>query len=179
MEAKNRERLLIIITVSCIALLAADKLVIGPLGEVWKSRSKKIATLEDKLTNGALLVERKDDWNKRWKEMKEEGLPADESVAQDMVLRAVSRWVQDSRLSVRSLAPEWLKEKKGKSEFHEIRVQASAQGRMDSIARFLYEIERDPLPLKIEDMTITSRDNLGRELSLNVSFIGLARMDKK
>ena len=51
--------------------------------------------------------------------------------------------------------------------------RADAFGSLPSITRFLYEIEKDPLALKIESVEINARDNTGQQLSLGLQVSGL------
>ena len=53
----------------------------------------------------------------------------------------------------------------------ECRVDAS--GTLPALTRFLYEVEQDPLALKVESVEITSRDNNGQQLSLALQVSGL------
>jgi hypothetical protein len=97
------------------------------------------------------------------------------SLAEDQVLKSVGRWARDSRLSVTSLKPRWLRDE---DDFRKLEFRAAAEGNMESIARFVYELERDPLPLKIEDIEIAARDERGDRLSLGVRFSGLVLMEE-
>jgi len=66
MDSKRRETLLIIAAVACVALLAGDRLVLTPLGRVWKTRSVRIADLKTSVEKGEILLDRLDDLEKRW-----------------------------------------------------------------------------------------------------------------
>ena len=44
---------------------------------------------------------------------------------------------------------------------------------MSALTRFLYEVEKDPLALRVESVEITSRDNDGQQLSLALQVSGL------
>ena len=54
-----------------------------------------------------------------------------------------------------------------------LECRADAFGSIQSLARFLYELERDPLALKVDELEITARDSEGQQLSLSVRFSGL------
>ena len=49
MNPKNREQLLIVLTVAAVALLAGDRFVIEPLIASWKQRNADIAALQKKV----------------------------------------------------------------------------------------------------------------------------------
>ena len=54
-----------------------------------------------------------------------------------------------------------------------VECRADAFGSLQAITRFLYEIERDPLALKIESVEINARDRAGQQLSLGLQVSGL------
>jgi len=77
---------------------------------------------------------------------------------------------------VTSLKPRWSRKEK---VFRKLEFRATAQGGIGSIARFLYELETDPLPLKVEDVVVTARDGRGDVLALGIRFSGLVLTDEK
>ena len=54
-----------------------------------------------------------------------------------------------------------------------LECRADAIGSMDALTRFLYEVEKDPLALRLEAIEITSHDNDGQQLSLALQVSGL------
>ena len=54
-----------------------------------------------------------------------------------------------------------------------LECRIDALGSMPALTRFLYEVEKDPLALKVESMDITARDNDGQQLSLALQISGL------
>ena len=175
MESKRRKRLLAVAAIACVAAVAGDRLVLSPLNNLWTTRSERIAELEKSLSKGRLLVDREEAMKERWREMKDRSLPAEMSVSEDRILKSVGRWVRDSRLGVTSLKPRWTDDEEN---FKKLEFRATAQGGMESVARFLYELETDPLPLKLEDIEIAARDERGDMLTLAVRFTGLVLVDE-
>jgi len=41
------------------------------------------------------------------------------------------------------------------------------------LSRFIYDVEKGPLGLKLESVDLTSRDNTGKQLSLGLQISGL------
>jgi Tfp pilus assembly protein PilO len=174
MEPNRRKRILVLAAIVCVAAVAGDRLLLSPLQNLWTARSERIAELEKSLSKGRLLVDREQAMKERWQDMKRRSLPADMSVAEDQMLKSVGRWARNSRLGVTSLKPRWTDDE---DDFKKLEFRAAAQGGMESIARFLYELETDPLPLKVEDMEIAARDESGSALALAVRFTGLVLAD--
>jgi hypothetical protein len=46
-------------------------------------------------------------------------------------------------------------------------------GNLPAIARFLFQIERDPLGVKVDSMELTARDAQGSQLALIIQVSGL------
>ena len=176
MEVKQRERILIFAAIICLALLAGDKLILSPLSDLWIERSERISELKDLLRDGDFLVKREDVIKGRWDQMNSISLPQNMTEAENRILNSLNRWTQDSRINITSVKPRWAENDEAfmKLEFH-----ASGNGNLASITRFLYELETDKEPLKVEELDITSRDESGNNLSLDLRFSGLVLLSEK
>lgn len=171
---KDRQSLLLLAALLAFGLLVSDKLIFSPLARVWKQRSARIASLEKSINNGALLLERAGSIEERWKMMKEGALPANSSEAESQVFQSVERWKQASRISFTGFTPQ----RRRASEDHTaLEYRADGFGDLQAISQFIYGLERDPLPLRVEDLQITSRDDLGQQLTIQVRFSGLLLED--
>jgi hypothetical protein len=51
--------------------------------------------------------------------------------------------------------------------------RATVSGNRATLTRFLYELEVDPLALRVEDITFAPRDENGNQLGLTIIFTGL------
>ena len=87
------------------------------------------------------------------------------------MLGAFDRWSQDSRITITGIAPRWT----GGSadDYTTLECHVDASGSLSTITRFLYEIEKDPLGLKLDIVDIATRDERGRELTLGLQVSGL------
>jgi len=54
-----------------------------------------------------------------------------------------------------------------------LECRADGFGSIEAVSRFLYEIEKDNLPLRVESVEITARDNNGQQLALALQVSGL------
>lgn len=170
LNPQNRQRLLILLAAAVIGVWAADRLVLTPLLASWRERAGKIADLRKSVAQGEQLLERDRVIRERWDSMRTNTLPSTASQAEGRVLGAFDRWSQDSRVSITSIKPQWKRE----AEDHlllECRVDAA--GSLATLTRFLYEIERDPLALKIDGLELTSGDATGAQLTLGLQVSGL------
>jgi len=170
MQLKNRQHLLAIIAIIAVALLAGDKFVLSPLIAGWKQRAARLVELRKSVNQGSLLLAREQSIRDRWDQMRTNMLPNNVSVAENEVLRAFERWSQQSRLSVTSIKPQW---KRTADDYITLECRADAFGSLEALTRFLYDVERDSLALKVEAVEITTRDNEGQQLSLALQVSGL------
>ena len=167
---KNRQRLLTLLAIAVIAIWAGDKLILSPLTASWKARAKRIEELRKSVNQGSLLVAREDSIHDRWDSMRTNTLPNETSSAENELLKAFERWSQDSHISVTSIKPQW---KRDADDYMALECRADAFGSMSALTRFLYELERDPLALKVEVVELGTRDNEGQQLTLGLQVSGL------
>jgi len=170
-QIKNRQQLLIIVAVTAFSLLIGDKLVFTPLINSWKARTVKITDLRKQVDDGEKLLKRADALKSRWSQMQANALPNDNSEAEQKVLGKFDEWSRDARISVNSITPQWKSERD--DEYHTLECRVDAAGSVGTLARFLFELEKDAMALKVESVEITSRDKDGANLSLGLQVSGL------
>ena len=175
MGFRQREKILIIAALVCMGIFLGDRLVLTPLGRIWSRRSARIGELKKSVEKGGLLVERRADVEKRWKEITDAGLPDDPSIVEERILTRVHEWESQSGLNLTSLRPRW---REPDLESKKLELRLTGSGSLESITRFLFEVEADPLPLRVEDLGLTARDKRGAILEFNLKFSSLILKEK-
>ena len=170
MKIKNRQQMLAIMAGAVVALFIADKVIIEPLMDSWKGRAKRIAELRKKVDDGRNLIRREQSLRSRWEQMSTNTLPNNPSLAEQQVLKAIDRWCQDSRVTPASLSSQW---KHDSEDFMTVEYRVEATGTLPTVARFLHDIEKDPMALKLQAVEISSHDNNGQQLALGLQISGL------
>jgi hypothetical protein len=170
MQIKNRQQILVIAAIALIGLFAADKLLLDPLTTAWKARAKRIAELRINLAEGKNLRLREQSIRSRWDYMRRNTLTNDTSAAEQKVFSAIDSWRQDSHVVISGAAPQW---KHDADDYMTYQCRLDASGSMATLARFLYDIERDPMALKLDSIEITARDKDGQQLLLGLQISGL------
>ncbi|MCL4178094.1 MAG: hypothetical protein KJ072_10195 [Verrucomicrobia bacterium] len=170
MTIHNRQQLLAVIAIAAIALLAADRLVLSPLAASWDQRTSRLRDLKQSVTQGTQLLQRRNTIRTRWERMQTQALPSQTSLAEDLLLKAFDRWAKESGASIGSIRPQ---RKTGDPAFILLECRADASGTLGSLARFLYELENDPLAIKIDLLEMTANDNNGQQLTLTLQVSGL------
>ena len=170
MNISQRQQLLSIVAIAAVAIWAGDRLVVSPLTKMWKARAAQITDLRKSVNQGSLVLAREQSIRSSWASMETNTLAGQSSVAENQVLKAFERWSQDSRVSITSIKPQW----KQKDDDHStLECRVDAFGSIQALTRFLYELEKDPLALKVEAVEVTARDNTGQQLSLALQVNGL------
>ena len=170
MQIKNRPQMLAVVAIAAVALFAADKLIRAPLTRVWKARAEQITNLRKQVGEGERLRQREQGIRSRWEQMRTNTLPNNTSLAEQQVLKAFDTWAQESRVSVTSIAPQW---KRSADDFMTLDCRVEASGSLATVSRFLYDIEKDAMALKLDSVEITARDKDGQQLSLGLQISGL------
>jgi hypothetical protein len=169
MKTDNRQKLLIALTVVAGTLLIGDRLIYSPLVHWWQARDKEISRLRLQVKEGRALVNHEQSIRERWDSMRTNTLPNNPSLAQEKVLKAFQEWAQESGVSLNGITPQW----KGEEEHQTLVCRVDASGTLWMLSRFIYDIEKGPLGLKLESVEINSRDNTGQQLALGLQVSGL------
>lgn len=177
MQIKNRQQLLFIVAGAVFGLLIADKLILSPLVSSWQARTKRIAELRQKVADGEKLKARATALRSRWEQMRAGSLKPDNSLAEQQVLTAFDQWSRDARITVNSITPQWKRDRDETYQTLECRVDAA--GNINTLTRFLFNVERDPMALRIDAVEISARDKEGQNLSLGLQISGLVLNEKE
>jgi len=169
MNITRRQQSLGLLAIVVVTLLAGDRLLYSPLSRTWKARAARIGELKHSVAQGTQLLERESSLRARWSGMRTNALSGEESAAGNQMLKAFDRWSQESRVGISSIKPQ--KRTTDEGETMECRVEAF--GSLGALSRFLYEIERDPLGVKVEVVEIAARDTSGEQLTLGLQVSGL------
>lgn len=170
LDPENRQKLLVILALTGVGLLAGDRLVLSPLLKSWAARSERIELLQKDIAKGRQLLDRRHTVRARWKEMQTNALPVEVSAAEGRVLDAFDRWSRTASVNITSVKPQWKQLEDGYMTF-ECHVDAS--GSLSTVTRFLHEVERDPLALRVETVELAARDTDASQITLGLHVSGL------
>ena len=170
MKIENRQRFLLILTLSAAGLYLANLALFEPLSDVWSARSKRIAALRIQVSDGNKLIQRKARLWSKWDRIQKNSLPADPSLAEQKVLKALDTWSRESGTEIVDRIPQW----KGEGEDHQtLNCRVEATGNLGSLTQLLYRIEKGPMTLKLDSIQIGTRDTTGQQLTLGLQLNGL------
>ena len=167
----DRQRRLVILTSACLALLVLEYWVRVPLTNLWQSHSAEIARLQKSVAAGRNTIARAAQMQRRWADMQANALPKDSAQAEQDVISAFDRWGRANNIELSSIRPQWKRGGTDKYSLLECRVDAT--GTIPTLSRFIYELERSPMALRVDTVELSSRDDSGQKLTLGLIVSGL------
>jgi hypothetical protein len=170
MNLNKRQQLLAILAIAMVGLFLADKVVFSPLLRSWDERSKRIVKLKEAVREGQDTLKRELTLREQWDVMRTNTLAAAKPEAESQMLKAFERWSQVGGVSVSSIRPQW---KEAEDDYKTLVCRADVAGSLSAITRFLFQIERDKLGVKVDSMELTSRNTEGSQLALVIQVSGL------
>lgn len=176
MNLSKRERTILITTLSVVGLLLADRVVISPVLAYRAALVTEVDTLNDDLAQDTRLIRNGKRMQKRWKEMMEIGLPQSASEAESRTLEAINKWAGQAKLSLVSVKPEY---RRSEETLVPVVFRVSANGSMNAISRFVYEVETANIPVCVDNLQISGNDKKKDELSLQMGVSALYRKTQK
>jgi len=170
MKINNRQRILLFVALALLGVFVADRMMLEPLAGVWTARAERIAVLRKEISEGTQLLQREESLRTRWSRMRSNTLPDNSSQAEQQLLKAVDTWAQESRVTISGLTPQW---KHNADEYRTLECRVDAAGDLNALSRFLYNVERSPMALKLESVELAAADATGQELTLGLRLSGL------
>jgi hypothetical protein len=167
----HRQRWLLIAAGIGVGLLIIDNVVVEPLSSTWTAHAAEIGKLRNEVADGNSTIARGPRLQQTWSDMQRGALPRDQAQAEHDVISGFETWSRSSGVELGAVKPIW---KHGATDAYsvlELRVDAS--GQLGSLTRFIYELERAPMALRVESVELISRDDSGQRLTLSLIVTGL------
>ena len=171
MKIENRQQFLITLTIATVALYAGVNFIYGPLADWYAARSAQIKDLRARVAEGRSLLARDSAIQNHWNDMQANSLPAETSRAEQQLLKAVDEWSRNCGAEVTSLMPQWKNES---TNYMTLTCRVETSGDLGSLTRFLYEMEKGPMAIRLDTVELGAHDNTGQQMTMSVDIDGLA-----
>ena len=171
MKIENRQQFLIVLTIGAVALFVGVNFIFTPLGNWWSSRQSQIKVLRTKVTEGQQLIKREAGIRGHWDEMRQNALPPNTSLAEQNLLQSVSEWARSSGVDLTSVMPQW---KNDSTNYLTLACRVETAGDMGTLSKFLYDLEKGPMALRLDSVELTARDASGQLMTMGLELNGLA-----
>jgi len=176
MKIENRQQFLIVLVAIAAALLVGNSLIYEPLSKWWSARSQQIVQLRKQVKDGNLLKRREAGIRDQWENMRTNTLPNNSSLAEQQVLKAFDTWSRGSGATITGIMPQW---KNDVDDYQTLNCRVEASGNLGTLSQFLYDIEKDPMALKLESVELSAHDTAGQQLTLGLQISGLVLNSSK
>jgi hypothetical protein len=167
---QNRQKVLLIATAAAVALYVLDAVLLTPLTKTWQTHAAEIVKLKKDVARGRSLIERGPQTQRKWAEMQAGALPKDAAQAEQDLISAFDRWGRDNRIELGSIKPQW---KRGTDRSSTLECRVDATGTLATLSRFLFELEKSPIALRVDSVELSARDEGGNKLTLGLIVSGL------
>jgi hypothetical protein len=174
-KIKNRQDFLVMLTIAAVGLFVAVNWVFTPLQNWWLDRQTQAHALRDQVKEGTQLMRREAGIRSHWAEMQTNALPAVMSQAEQQFLTAMGGWSQRSGAEITSIMPQWKVES---TNYMTLNCRVETGGDLGALSKFIYEIEKGPLAVRLDNVELSAHDVSGQQMTLGVDINGLALLQK-
>ena len=178
MKIQNRQQFLVVLTIAVAGLFVAVNFIVTPLAGWWSARQAQIRELRVQVTDGIQMIKAETRTRNRWVDMQANALPANTSLAEQQLFKAVDEWSHSSGAEVTSLMPQW---KNDSTNYMTLSCRVETSGDLGALSKFLYDVERGPMAVRLDSVELTERDKDGQQLTMSAEINGLVlnQPDKK
>jgi len=170
-KVENRQQFLVILTIVAVSLYVGVNFIATPLASWWKVRADKVAALRKQVSDGRMMIRREQALRSNWEQMQTNTLPLNTSTAEQQVVQAFDTWASDSGAAINGITPQW---KNDDVDYMTLNCRVEASGDIGTLMRLLYDIEKDPMALKLDSVELSAHDTTGQSLTLGLQVSGLA-----
>ena len=173
LDIPDRQRKLVIFAGSALALLILEYWVRAPLTNLWHAHSLEITRLQQQISDGRRTIKNAPRMARIWAEMQTNALPKDQGQADHDVSAALDGWRIANNIELTSNKPQWKPGATSKDKYSLYEIRLDLVGTLPTLTKFIWELERSPLALRVDSLELTSRDEGGSKISLGLIVSGL------
>jgi hypothetical protein len=180
MALSPRERTIAVVVGGVVGLFLIERMAVAPYVERRRELSDRIAAQEEQVAKAKQLFAQKKQMDLVWRDLKAGGLRSDSGEADSQLSHVLTDWTRETGFSEPSYKTEYLPPTK--TGFIEIKTQVQAKGPLASLAQMLWRLETATIPVRVNDMTVSTpdpgRDQLQVQLGISTLSIAPAEMAK-
>jgi hypothetical protein len=165
MALSRRERMYAIGTGLAAVLFVGNLYVLEPYAQARRDVASELDVTSRKLSAARTLLKRAGQKERDWRDMQAGGLKTDQSSAEFLVLDAVGDWAREAGVALTSRTPQ-PESRNDRTQI--LRLRAAGKCTMASAARLLWRVETAPIPLKVDELTLTTNKPGVDDLTLNL-----------
>jgi Tfp pilus assembly protein PilO len=97
------------------------------------------------------------------------------SQAEQQFLNAMDGWSRNSGATITSIMPQWKVES---TNYMTLDCRVETEGDLANLSKFIYEVEKGPLAVRLDTVELSAHDNTGQQFTLGMEIDGLALLQK-
>jgi len=169
----KRERITAIIAIATIGILVLDHFILTPLIERHNDLTTQIDAANGHLLDATRILNKSKLLTPKWADMLNNGgLRRGASETESQLQNNVVAWAQDAGLTLASTKSDRTEKEK---DFNKFTLRTTGTGSMQQIGRFLYRIRTATVPVRVTELTISSRkegtDDLSIQLAISTIYL--------
>ena len=165
MSIPRRQQILGALTALLALFFLLDHFALTPLLDKYRRQCQDIQKLEELLIQEHSLVKHRESWERRVRTFRDHALANDPSEAENMVLKTLRDWANQSHLAVESVRPRWHQEKDAPQI---LEVRLAGLGGLEEITQFLLAVEVAKIPLRVVKADLSAMRGNSRQIALNL-----------
>ena len=167
MVLSKRERFIGIVTGSLLGFVGLQHFIVGPMLDQRASLAAQIKVTEGELKKHTDKIDLSRRANSNWATLAPKVF-SNASDAESQVLHSVRDWAAEAGVNIASINPQRGEPEK---DFVKLTFRATGTGQMGQIGRFLNRVQSASIPVRITDLSISSRSREGvDDLSISVAI---------
>ncbi len=167
MKLSKRERYIAMATGAVVGLLVLDSLVLTPWMEARADLTMRLEARREEMARAEQTFTNLRRANRRWAEVAGGTLRDDASAAESQLLNALRDWSQEAGLTLSAVRPDRSGAAGG---FGRVTLRATGAGRMGDVTRFLWNVETAGVPVRMEELQLTTRKPGEDDLSMQFTL---------
>jgi hypothetical protein len=174
MVLSKRERFISIAAIVAVAALMIDGLLLGPYLDWRNSLAAQCKSQAAALDDARNALAREAQLRQMLAGM-DASMTSDSSAAEGQLLHLVHNWEQQAAVTNASFERLRTIEEHG---FVHLTYRISAEGPTQAMAMLLYRIETAAIPMRIDDLAVSTKGDGGDNLQINLTISSLCRSQK-
>jgi hypothetical protein len=165
MAMTRRERLILICTGAACALFVGDRYALSPYVEASRKADEDLKAVTVQKETADMTFDRRKKLDREWRSMLNGGLKSDAGDAEQQLYESVQDWAREAGVSVSNTDPQRVA-RNDRTQI--VRLRVTGTGTTAAFARLLYKLEKSTLPVRVDEFTLSSRNQGNDDLSVSM-----------
>ena len=174
MAMTQRERMIAAVTGIAVGAFALNYYALDPYLDARRSASADKKKFTEQIDAGNLLKRKGARADREWNDMVNGGLKSDAGDAEQQLYEAVRDWARETGVTVLTSDPQRPTAQRNERT-QIVRLRLTGTGTTASFSKLLWRVETSPLPVKVDEFTLTGQppgsDNLAVSMAVSTIWI--------